>query len=508
MSRTKRFLGGVSLGYTNQGLIMVAGLWLTPFLLRRIGQHDYGLWLVGAQLLSYLSLMDFGIVGLLPRATAYATGRAGDSVETADLPEIIGQTISLVLCQLPFVAIASCILWVTMASEWGALRVPLGVVFITFVLVFPLRILQAVLQGLQDLKFLGQVNIVAWVGGISVTIAMVLAGMGLYALAGGWVVTQLLTSISCYLRLRSRFPSVLPRRLPRWSWAAARDQVGKGSWVSLAQVAQVLVNGTDILIIGKLFGPAAVVPFVITGKLIGVLANQPQMLMAAAGPALSQMRMGDSHKRLPEVCVALTQAMLMMSGAIVCVVLAVNQGFVSRWVGSNQYGGFWLTVLILVSMLLRHWNLTTGYSLFCFGYERRICITAVIDGLFSVGAVFLIARTWGLVGAPLGMILGAALISLPANLSALARESNLSIWGLLRPLIPWFVRFVILMVLTGAVVRVWVPLSLPLLALTALVTALAYLGLMFPLALRDPLGQYVRPRLFFLRARVPAPACE
>jgi len=46
------------------------------FLLHRIGQHDYGLWLVGAQLLGYLGLMDFGIVALLPRATASAAARA------------------------------------------------------------------------------------------------------------------------------------------------------------------------------------------------------------------------------------------------------------------------------------------------------------------------------------------------------------------------------------------------------------------------------------------------
>src|SRR5258708_1661948 len=114
MSRTKRFLGGVSLGYTNQGLVMVAGLWLTPFLLHRIGQHDYGLWLVGAQLLAYLSLMDFGIVALLPRATAYATGRAGGSVCASDLPEIIGQTSSLVLFPVAFVAMTAGGLWLPM----------------------------------------------------------------------------------------------------------------------------------------------------------------------------------------------------------------------------------------------------------------------------------------------------------------------------------------------------------------------------------------------------------
>src|SRR5437016_5526788 len=67
MSRTYRFLGGLTLGYAHQILVVAAALWLTPFLLRNIGEHDYGLWLAGGQILLYLGLLDFGVVDLLPR---------------------------------------------------------------------------------------------------------------------------------------------------------------------------------------------------------------------------------------------------------------------------------------------------------------------------------------------------------------------------------------------------------------------------------------------------------
>ena len=49
--------------------------------------------------------------------------------------------------------------------------------------------------------------------------------------------------------------------------------LGRSAWVSLAQIAQVFLNGTDVLIIGKLLGPAAVVPYSCTSKLVTVLAN-------------------------------------------------------------------------------------------------------------------------------------------------------------------------------------------------------------------------------------------
>ena len=503
MSRTDRFLSGVGFGYASQVLTTLVGLWLTPFLLHSIGQHDYGLWLVGAQLMSYLALLDLGVVALLPRETAFATGRARGRIEEAnDLPMIIGQTVRMVIWQMPLVALAAAAAWLMLPVDWEGLRSPIGFVLLAFVLTFPLRIFGAVLHGLQDLAFLGRVQIISYLLSTALIVALVYAGWGLYALAVGWTALQLMNAVASLLRLRARFPTTLPRSLPDLVWGTARVRLHQGFWVSLSQIAQVLLNGTDILIIGKLFGPAAVVPFVCTGKLITVLANQPQMLLAAAGPALSQMKTGESRERLAQVCIALAQAVLMLSGAVVCVVLVVNQGFVGRWVGAGQYGGFWLTALLLLSMLLRHWNLTIAYTIFCFGYERRLCLTALLDGLLSVGAVLLFVRWYGLMGAPLGMILGVCLVSLPMNLSALAGESGMSVGGMVRPLAPWLARFVMLVGGALAIARVWTSDSIWLLGLTAILTATVYTAVMFPLTLRLPLGLYVRPRWFPIRTRV------
>ena len=481
MSRTNRFLSGIGFGYTSQVLTMLVGLWLTPFLLRRIGQHDYGLWLVGTQLMFYLALLDLGVVALLPRETAFATGRAKKIEEATDLPVIIGQTVRLIIWQMPLVVLAALVAWFMMPAAWEGLRDPIGVVLLAFVLMFPLRIFSAVLQGLQDLPYLGRTRIISFLLSTGITVALIFAGWKLYALAVGWTALQLISSRCQLLSPADALPDCAAARFAGIAMATARTRLGQGFWVSLTQIAQVLLNGTDILIIGKLFGPTAVVPFVLTGKLIGVLSNQPQMLMAAAGPALSQMRMSESRERLSEVCIALSQAMLMLSGAVVCVVLGINQGFVTRWVGANQYGGFWLTALILLSMLLRHWNLTVAYSLLCFGHERRLCVTAVLDGLVSVGGVALFVWMYGLVGAPLGMILGACVVSLPANLSALARENSMTLWEMIRPLMPWFVRFVLLVGGTGALARIWVPDTFALIGLTAIAVGLVYAAVMFPL---------------------------
>lgn len=497
MSRTRKFIGGISFGYVGQVLTTLAGLLITPFLLRRVGQHDYGLWLVGTQIMAYLMLLDVGVVALLPREAAAAAGRQQAAGTTDELPRVVGQTARLVLWQTPAVAVAALVAWLFFVpAEWEPLRPALGLAFACMVLTFPLRVIHAVLHGLQDLGFIARAQIGAWMAGTALTVALVAGGVGLYALAAGWVVSQLLPLPLMFWRLRGRFADALPARLPRLAWPDVRRQLSRGGWTSVNQIAVALLFGTDVLVIGKLLGPSAVVPYAFTAKLAGVLANQPQMLMQVAIPALSELRAGAPREHTARVCTALGQMMLMVSGGVVCVVLAVNRGFVEWWVGAGQYGGFALTSLVLAAMLLRHCNLVVSYVLFAFGgHDRRLALTALSDGLVTALALLALTSGFGVVGTGAGMLVGVCLVSLPANLSALSRTGTLTPASLARSLAPWFWRFSALAVLAGLLAHAVVPDTLYGLAAVSLLTAGVYGALVLPLALREPLGPYVRPRL-------------
>ncbi len=499
MTRTRRFLGGLAFGYFNQALVTLVGLWLTAFLIERLGQADYGLWLVATRILGYLLLLDVGVVGLLPRETAFAVGRAGGVDAARDLPEIVGRTLRLVLWQLPLVALASALVWLALPAEWEPLRQPLGIVMAVFVVTFPTRVLQAALHGLQDLAYLGAVTTITWLASTLASVALVLAGFGLYALAVGWGVAQLGSAIGWWIRLRRRYPRVVPARPPSLAGTQLRERLMRGGWISVAQVAQVLLGGTDLLIIGKLLGAAAVVPYFCTAKVLTVLGNQPLMMAETAQPALSELRSGSSRDRLAAVCTALTRAILIMSGGVVVIVLAVNEGFVIWWVGEDLFGGFALTAVLAAAMLVRHWNVTAIYSLFSFGHDRRISLTTLADGIVTVAASVALVARFGLIGAAIGSLVGAIAIGLPANLAGLARDMGVPARRLVAGLWPWCWRFALVAAPATWLSQVWVPRTLPALVLTTLGAGGIYAAVMLPLALHEPLGTYVRPRLEAVR---------
>jgi O-antigen/teichoic acid export membrane protein len=275
--------------------------------------------------------------------------------------------------------------------------------------------------------------------------------------------------------------------------------------VSVSQVAQVLLYSTDMLIVAWIFGPVTVVPYACTQKLISVLSNQPQVLTQAAAPALSELRMGASREKLFTVTSSLSLALMLVSGAVLAVVLAVNRAFVSWWVGADQYGGAILTGLFAVSMLVRHWNVALVYSLFSFGHERRISITTVADGVVTLILSLTFAHFIGVAGVPLGFLGGALLVSIPANLRALARETGVSPSHFALALRPWALRMALLTPFAAAA-NVLVPwANFVSVASVAVVMGAAYAALALPVALRPPLGEYVRPFLapVFKRLGIP-----
>jgi O-antigen/teichoic acid export membrane protein len=498
MSRTRRYLGGLGFGYANAVLVTLAGLWLTAFLLDHVGQHQYGLWLIGLQIMSYMMLLDGGMVGLVPRETASAVGRAGHWREAADLPVIIGQISRIVLYQMPLVAAAVIVMWFTIPTEWDELRGPITIMAFSFLLVFPLRLIQAVLQGLQDLSFLGAWQTLIWLFGTAITVALVWQGWSLYALAIGWIVGQVGIVVVGWHRIRARFPNVIPGWAVPFSSQATRRYLTSGWWVSLAQIAQALINGTELIILGHFLGPGIVVSYFCTGKLITVLSHHPLMLLQTALPALSELKAGASREKLLQVSQALTQATLLLTGAIICVVVVTNQGFVAWWVGLRQYGGDWLTFAFLMSMLLRHWNSTAVYSLFSFGRERHISVVTLFDGVVTVVAMAGLVFALGPIGAPLGSILGVCLVSLPWNLSSLAAEVGTPVTSLLLALGPFVWRWLILIAAGVALTHFWMPSSLLALSAAAVLVLAAYVALMSSLVLASPLRVYLRPVLRLL----------
>lgn len=484
-TRTSRFATGVAIGLFQQAVVLAVGLWLTRFTLSHLGRERYGLWLVGLQLLGYLSLADFGVVGLLPREAAYASG-GGDRER---LSRLVADVAALLRWQSIVVGAAALALWFMLPARWHALRPALGIALGVFAITFPARIYQAILSGLQDLAFLGRAQLLAWAASTALLVLALAAGAGIEALAGSWGLGQALMVLSCARRLRRRYPAAWPSP-GRLTADAARSYLARSVWVSVGQISQLLINGTEVVLIGGFLGPAAVVRYTVTAKLLAVGASLPGIVAHTAMPGLSELRAGRDPAALQRSTSALLLGILLAGGALVSVVFAVNAGFVRWWVGADLYGGMSLTVLLGLQHMFRYAGTALAFSVFAFGFERRLAVTGAAEGLATALLAAGLLPHLGLVAAPIASLAAVGLVTVPTLGRALALATGTTMHDLGRQLLPWAARSAATCALALVMGAVFAPAALWGVAGLALAATALYVIVAGPLALREPLRPY------------------
>jgi O-antigen/teichoic acid export membrane protein len=471
---------------------MLLGLWLTPFYLRTLGERDYGIWLVALQVLNFLLLCDFGIIVVTPRDVANASGVDHTEPGSGEVARVLGQTLKVVLAQTGVIALAALALFLIRPAHDVELRGPVGLILAVFVISYPLRVFPAVLQGLQDLKFLGQLRLTLWGISTALVIGMLILGARFYALACGWCLQQMGHDLVAFFRLlRSRrdlSPAQAWRRAGplRWRWFA------RGFWVNVNQLATQLVAGSDLLIVGRAISAATVVVYSSTNKLVAVLQNQPQILASVALPGLSHMKTSESRERILQATTSLTQAMLLLAGFVFCIILAVNQQFVTWWLGAHFFGGMQLTVILLLTFLLRQADYTLTVTLFAFGHEKLLSMKSLVDGAVSVLLAILFVRHWAMPGVALGFLCGAAFISIPADVYLLTRTLQVSLTELSRPYLPFVWRFAVAGSIALAVHNWFGAATILDMAIAISITGVAYLLLVIPYVWTTPLRGYIQ----------------
>jgi hypothetical protein len=146
-------------------------------------------------------------------------------------------------------------------------------------------------------------------------------------------------------------------------------------------------------------------------------------------------------------------------------------------------------------MLTRHFNTTNVYALFCFGHERRLALTALADGVVTIGAGIAFVAAFGLAGGALAALAGVLVVSVPLNLRALSGETGIERRKLIASLAPWAIRFTLVAGIAGMSGVLLRPATFVPLALLGGGAATLYcIAVVTPL-LRSPAGIYLQPIL-------------
>ncbi|HEY0546079.1 MAG TPA: hypothetical protein VGC91_11935 [Pyrinomonadaceae bacterium] len=502
MSRTRKAEIIATFSYVQFGLALVSGIMLLPFILRHIGTQSYGLWLACGDLLAYSAMVDLGVLGVLPWLIAEQDGR-GDRQGIRDLisngaavASMIG--IVYVLAALLLWFFASRLINVTDAQR-AVLAGPLLLIVLITAIAFPLRAFFTVLVGLQDAVFTGWLSVGQWALNICLIVLLVWKGYGLYSLAAAASIPPLLSSVLSLIRIKLIAPDLLADwhrpSFPRMFYLVGQ---GFGGW--MGSFGWRMAAASNSIIIVSIGSPELVVVYACTAKLGEILMQLAWQLSDSGLVGLAQLSGEGKQQRVREVVQAMLRILLIAAGGVVVVMLAFNANFVSLWVGADKFGGGALNMLLAAGVLCLSFSHGLLVPAAVLGSRLRVGLITLMQGVFNLALALVLGYFFGLRGIAAASLCSIFILAIPFGARVLKRETQLSFADLARTtLLPWALRFVVMLVLS-LLIGIWMPQKSVLLLLAlAPIVGLLYVWHMRPLYVNLPLPLRMRPWLIRMR---------
>jgi O-antigen/teichoic acid export membrane protein len=383
------------------GITVVQAFVLIPLCLSALGAQLYGAWVAASELLNWIQLLDIGIPYLLTQRVGAALGR-GDRADAArwsatGLMLLSGVAVCLwavATAGAPFAAI-----WVRAPSDQtgvftGAFR--LAAAASALILIFSGVL--GLSRGAQKPRIPNGAQVLGVAAGLAISVGLLASGWGLWALPMGMAARAIISLAGGAIFL-ARLPG---RRL--WLLGASRERVRETQELEPAIAGAcfglLLVYSTEVLIVAAMLGPVPALVYSLTRRAAEGLRNLLDVFVTAVHGGFAHLVTAHDRARAREVMheiVWLRTAAACLCGAVL---LLVNQGFVTRLFGAQNFGGLWLTSAFVVQMIIGGHSLLFNALLRAAGHIREGSWLLLAEALVRVAAISVALYALGLAGAP------------------------------------------------------------------------------------------------------------
>jgi O-antigen/teichoic acid export membrane protein len=441
---TAAFLFNVIWGWTGVSANIFVGIFLSPYIIRKLGTERFGIWVLVFSTLDYLRLVDLGFRA----AIIYFTARCRARNDTNGANEVINTGLFYLLAGgvliVLFVAPLAARLPVTfnIRPDLAGESATLILIVVTALAVnLACSAFSAVLEAAQRFDVINQAYIVTLLVRAAGSVLLLANGFGLVSL--GWLAlaTQMLERLWNVASVYAVLPSFrISPRLVRWT--VLRQMAAYGLHSFLISTCNMIANQGPTVIIGIVSNPVQVAYFSVAMRLVlyvGEIVPRVGYVTAARTAGIDEAEVSRAIRGIGvytnRYCLAAFVPL-----AIFCMLYSAD--LLRVWINGEFAAGSATVLAVLMTsvVLTMAGQFNSGAILIGQGKHRSYSYALVLESVVLIGGLSIITPSYGIVGAAwfIGLVLLATRGVLPAWLLARANGFSLA-WYLetiyVRPLL-------------------------------------------------------------------------
>lgn len=345
---------GTVLSYVQIIVSNTISLIYTPFMLRMMGQSEYGLYGTANSFISYLSVLSFGIGGAYIRFNVQCRARQDREEEK----RINGMFLVIFSCLsvlvffggLLFIALAGELVKNTFSTtELFKLRVIMLLLTINMTVTFICNTIMMALQAYEKFVFIRVTLIII---GILNPILNVIA-----LKIGGRVIT--ITFISVILSCLSYlifFVYVRKIISLQFSFRGFRKSIFKelfifSSFLFINSLTDQITFSTDNIVLSSVKGTVATAIYTVGATFKGYFQNFSSTISSVFAPKVNMLiAKNDSNVLLNDLFINIGRIQFYITSLILIGYISLGKSFIKLWAGNNYQSSYWIGLLLMLAV--------------------------------------------------------------------------------------------------------------------------------------------------------------
>ena len=399
-----QIIKNVSSSWISLATNVLVGFFLSPFILHRLGDAAFGIWVLIFAITGYYGLFDLGIRSSIVRYISKARA-------TGDL-QYASRILSTSLFSYTCIGVLSLLLTIvlsifidrifTIPAEFhSTARWLLLMVGASVSLGFPLGVSGGVLEGLQEFAVLNWSNIISTLLRAILIVITIRHGYGLLCVAFITVALPLLTSVyRSFVAMRMLSTSI---GLAYVSRAAFREILGYSGASLIMLISARLRFKSDSVILGAFLSASAITYFNIGSRIVDYAGEIVDSLAQIFVPMSSHSDALGDMDRLRKIVVAGNRFCAFIIFPICALLVLLGKSVIEAWVGVKYVDASYPVLLILLlSTTTILAQAASGRVLMGIGRHQTWAIVTLIEGLANLGLSIALVRPYGIIGDAIG----------------------------------------------------------------------------------------------------------
>ena len=406
---------GVILSYVMMIFEVLSTLLLTPFIIRTLGQAEYGVYKLSASVVAYLLLLDLGVGNAITRYIAKfrASGEKEQSQKFLGVATIYYTVIALVALIAGVVLIA--VFPKAFAKGLTASEIKLGqeLLFITMInaaVTLGTAAYNNVIIAYERFTVSKGVPIIQIIVRMALTVVMLKGGFG----SIGIVSANLLMTILCRgffiiyvlfrLKLRPKFKGI--------EISFVKEIILYSSMILIQMIATQLNATVDQILIGSLVASSSTILAVYS---VGAQVTQYFQSMGTAFtgvlmPGIVKMvESGVDSKTLTDEMIRIGRIILIVLGLIWGGFLACGQQFITLWAGADNSNAYFVAVILMTAYMFILTESIGTQILWAMNQHKEQAILKGIIVLLNILLTVVLIKWQPLIGATIGTFISLVL---------------------------------------------------------------------------------------------------